>query len=158
MAANMETSIVLFSLPQLMAANMETSIVLFSLPQLMAANMETSIVLFSLPQLMAANMETSIVLFSLPQLMAANMETSIVLFSLPQLMAANMETSIVFPYHNLWQPIWKPVLTQFFVHLILRIIENPLTRAFADGCQLHQLRRPGDVLTDEADSRWRKLL
>ena len=71
-------------------------------------------------------------------------------------------------------------VTQFFVHLILRIIENPLTRAFADDCQLHQLRRPGDVvwdavrdgddeaqrpiqhhrdvLTDDADSRRRKLL
>ena len=39
-------------------------------------------------------------------------------------------------------------MTQFFVHLILRIIENPLTRAFADDCQLHQLRRPGDVVWD----------
>ena len=39
-------------------------------------------------------------------------------------------------------------ITQFFVHLILRIIENPLTRAFADDCQLHQLRRPGDVVWD----------
>ena len=37
-------------------------------------------------------------------------------------------------------------MTQFFVHLILRIIENPLTRAFANDCQLHQLRRPGDVV------------
>ena len=39
-------------------------------------------------------------------------------------------------------------ITQFFVHLILRIIENPLTRAVADDCQLHQLRRPGDVVWD----------
>ena len=36
-------------------------------------------------------------------------------------------------------------ITQFFVHIILRIIENPLTRAFTDDCQLHQLRRPGDA-------------
>ena len=39
-------------------------------------------------------------------------------------------------------------ITQFFVHLILRIIENPLRRAFADDCQLHLLRRPGDVVWD----------
>ena len=39
-------------------------------------------------------------------------------------------------------------ISQFFVHLILRIIKNQPTRAFADGCQLHQLRRPGDVVWD----------
>ena len=42
----------------------------------------------------------------------------------------------------------KFIITQFFVHLILRIIENPLTRAFANDYQLHQLRRPGDVVWD----------
>ena len=39
-------------------------------------------------------------------------------------------------------------ISQFFVHLILRITKNQLTRAFADGCQLHQLRRPSDVVWD----------
>ena len=53
-------------------------------------------------------------------------------------------------YFDISQPYRVQVLyiTQFFVHLILRIIENPLTRAFADDCQLHQLRRPGDVVWD----------
>ena len=39
-------------------------------------------------------------------------------------------------------------ISHFFEHLILRIIKNQLTRAFADGCQLHQLRRPSDVVWD----------
>ena len=41
-------------------------------------------------------------------------------------------------------------ISQFFVHLILKIIKNQLTRAFADSCQLHQLRHPGDVVLDAA--------
>ena len=32
------------------------------------------------------------------------------------------------------------------MYLILRIIKNQLTSAFPDGCQLHQLRRPGNVV------------
>ena len=40
------------------------------------------------------------------------------------------------------------LISQFFVHLILKIIKNQLTKAFADSCQLHQLRRPDDVVWD----------